>query len=487
MKPFSRRFALCTILLAANGATGSESPVVVASTAGAYLDSDLRNGGGTDDTPALQRVLDRAKSGRPVHLIIDGSALITGLNIHGGTVIECLPGGGFYLKSHSDRAMIRNVNRSRDQIRDRDIRIEGCFFNGNREGQAKKAGPFTAQSDASARIYSDRQEADGTFKSILQFFGVENVWLERLTLFNGRAFGSWFANARRIAIRDVEVDANFPPLSLHPTVEEVRVFNEKHRSNGDGLHFSGPVQYLTIEGVRLRTDDDGISLTANNMGVDDITVLNEMGPYVGQGPITDVTIRDVTFMDSLVGLRLLSTTQRIDRVSVENVAGKIRGRGVVLSSWTNRLNSAAHGDFGVIAFNNVSLSPAPFFTWRALYPSLYLGDQKRSWDLGEEADIPVFSINAPVENLSLTNVRVRAIDDRPIVRFGREAEVDMAQVALCIDDANGQSIPVRVFQGHVRRLRLDLDWIPSSGASAHSPIQIEEGRVDEVIAAPRPQ
>jgi hypothetical protein len=264
-------------------------------------------------------------------------------------------------------------------------------------------------------------------------------------------------------------------------VEEVRLFNDKHRTNGDGLHFNGPIQYLTVEGVRLRTDDDGISITANDMGVDDMTVLNDMGPYVGQGSVTDVSIRNVVLMDSIVGLRLLSTTARIDRVLIENVSGVVRGRGISLGPWANRLNSPHRGDMGAISFANISLSPAPYYTWRVLYPSIYLQEQKGNWDFGEEADIPVFSINAPVENLSLAEVHVQAIDARPVIRFGREANVKMAQVELRINDVDGSSVPIYVYQGHVHRLRLALDWSRSAAVLDHSPIRIDGGRVDEVI------
>src|SRR5262245_19013724 len=103
---------LLAILGALFSAVGlaADRPGVLASAAGARLDSDLQVGGGTDDTAALQRVLDQARSGRPVHLVIDGAALITGLDVHGGTLIECLPGAGFYLKDNADRSMIRNVH-----------------------------------------------------------------------------------------------------------------------------------------------------------------------------------------------------------------------------------------------------------------------------------------------------------------------------------------------------------------------------------------
>jgi hypothetical protein len=46
----------------------------------ATLDSNVYNGGGTDVTAALQRVLDKAGEDQGIHLIMDGAALITGLD-----------------------------------------------------------------------------------------------------------------------------------------------------------------------------------------------------------------------------------------------------------------------------------------------------------------------------------------------------------------------------------------------------------------------
>jgi len=56
--------------------------IIHASQAGARLDSNVTTGGGSDDTVALQRVLDRAQTDGGVHLVMDGAALITGLQVH---------------------------------------------------------------------------------------------------------------------------------------------------------------------------------------------------------------------------------------------------------------------------------------------------------------------------------------------------------------------------------------------------------------------
>src|SRR5262249_32071540 len=136
------RFPLASIkllgllmLIGASQAALATGTIVRASTAGAHLDSDLMKGGGTDDTAVLQQLLDRAAGGKPLHLIIDGAALVGGLNVYGNTAIECTAGGGLYLKDGSSRAILRNAHRSREAILDEHIELRGCFLNGNRKNQ----------------------------------------------------------------------------------------------------------------------------------------------------------------------------------------------------------------------------------------------------------------------------------------------------------------------------------------------------------------
>jgi len=114
---------------------GTAGGFVLASAAGAALNSNLRNGGGTDDTEVLQRVLNRASKGAPIHLVIDGPALVSGLDVYANTTIECIEGGGLYLKNGSTRALIRNAHRSRTAITDEHIALRGCTLNGNRTQQ----------------------------------------------------------------------------------------------------------------------------------------------------------------------------------------------------------------------------------------------------------------------------------------------------------------------------------------------------------------
>ena len=62
---------------------------VIASEAGAKLDSNVETGGGTDETELFQKILDLAVTWGGLHLIVDGAALVRSLAIHSNTTIEC--------------------------------------------------------------------------------------------------------------------------------------------------------------------------------------------------------------------------------------------------------------------------------------------------------------------------------------------------------------------------------------------------------------
>ena len=80
------------------------------------LDSDVFEGGGTNETEILQAILNKAKEWGRVKLIMDGAALISGLTIYSNTTIECLDGScGFFLESGSDNAILRNAEFSKTE------------------------------------------------------------------------------------------------------------------------------------------------------------------------------------------------------------------------------------------------------------------------------------------------------------------------------------------------------------------------------------
>ncbi len=96
------------------------------------LDSNVYTGGGTDETEALQKVLDMASEFGRLHLIMDGAALIHGLRVHSNTTIECIDKScGFYLADNSNCALLINYNANYDEIRTHNISLIGGTYNHN--------------------------------------------------------------------------------------------------------------------------------------------------------------------------------------------------------------------------------------------------------------------------------------------------------------------------------------------------------------------
>ena len=436
---------------------------VLASKMGAALNTDLRAGGGTDDTSTLQAVLNRAKNGAPVHLVIDGAALVSGLNAYGNTIIECINGGGLYLKEGSSRAIIRNAHRSRDAIEDERITVRGCFLNGNRWNQPSAS----SQVLPGVGTFPSNREADGTYITGLQFLGVNDLSIENVTLWNIRAFGVLIGNAGRIDIRNVVIDCGAAP-------EDTRYYG-----NTDGLHFKGPIRYLTIDGVKVRTADDALAFNANDGATDDLTTHDEFGPYVRQGPITDVTVNNVQLMDTIWGIYLLSSKERIDRVTINNVTGTVKGGYLV--NIGHYINPTSLGNLGSILISNVNVDRSS--------PTKLLAAQIKEWVAADpEVDkelnggvLPFITVNSHVENLSLQNIQTKATDARPILRFGPDANVKMMTADLRIYDPDLQTTPVKLDKAsRIDNLNLSLFWKGAAVDQGRNPIAFLGGSIGQL-------
>ena len=99
----------------------------------AALDSDVHTGGGTDDTAAIQAVLDKAKDAETgVYLVMDGAALVSHLRLYSNTTIECLSKDcGFYQIGGSDTSIVTNAVQDRYRIQTRNVSLIGGTYNQN--------------------------------------------------------------------------------------------------------------------------------------------------------------------------------------------------------------------------------------------------------------------------------------------------------------------------------------------------------------------
>ena len=388
---------------------------IQASLAGAKLDSHVHTGGGTNDTAALQRVLDLAKDGGGVHLIVDGAALITTLRVYSNTTIECRNKEcGFYQADHSDCAVLINAHPSTGEIVDRNITLLGGTYNQNCRNQAHHVPPEVHYSKAERLVVA------------ISFFGVEHLLVRDVTVRDQRTFAFLITNWRNVTMENIRLEL---PGFIHG-------------GNQDGIHVMGPGRFLSLRNIQGRTGDDFIAINADE---ETNGAAGFMHPCATMGPITDVLVDTVMVDDAAQVVRILSRESRIDRVTIRNVSGNYRSFGFYLSAWDYQ-SRGLQGDFGAIILENIDLRQTKAdYTYTA--PFLFrISGRHRSLILRN------ISYHDPVDDRYLVHIEghtdIPEMGDTP-------AEVESLVIdGLHVQDA-GNTAPTRPYiraSGHVRRL-----------------------------------
>lgn len=286
------------------------------------LDSNVYTGGGTDETEALQKVLDMASEFGRLHLIMDGAALIHGLRVHSNTTIECIDKScGFYLADNSNCALLINYNANYDEIRTHNISLIGGTYNHNclhQEHDIMRPG-----------VEDESVGRDGEkilrWQIAVEFYGIEYLNVQNVTIRDQRTFAFTVGNFRHVNIENTYFELD----------------NEIVGGNQDGFHFWGPGQFLTVRNVGGKTEDDFM-----NIGPDERD---------GVSDITDVLIDGVFLDHAWQGIRLLSRgTGLLDRVTIRNVTGTYNAFGFYINPWEV---GETMGNFGNILFENIDLRP----------------------------------------------------------------------------------------------------------------------------------
>lgn len=394
----------------------------------AKLDSDVYTGGGTDDTAALQAILDKAPEWGGLRLIMDGAALVKGLKLHSNTTIECMNKCcGFYLADNSDCAVITNYNWNYKQIETKNISLIGGTYNHNCLNQA-----HDVETDEVTFIGDSKQEAKKRHYTVsVEFYGIENLNVRDLTVRDQRTFAFTVG-----CFKNVNVENTY-----------VELINEIPWGNQDGFHFWGPGQYLTMRNIGGKTEDDFM-----NIGPDERD---------GVSDITDVLVDGVMLKDAWQGIRLLSRgTGRLDRVTIRNVTGTYHSLGFYINPW---FIDEKMGNFGSITFENINLKPLRHVLA----------------DLGYENPPFLFSIGGDIENLTFKNIACHhPSDNRELFQIGypyHKVDIPFLKTpriqSLTIDglqttesDEKSKDIKYLRVRGIVERLNLrDIDIIRPDG------------------------
>jgi len=287
---------------------------VYASQCGAALDSDVYAGGGTDDTDALQAILDRAPRLGRLHLVLDGAARISRtLKVHSNTTIECPDKScGLFLSDNANCSVICNADADMETIRNRNITLLGGVYNNNSPGQVHHR-----EEEATLHLISNWVHA-------MEFYGVEQVILRDVTIANQRTFAMLMANWKFVTMDNIHIDRR----------ERVDFQNQ------DGLHFWGPGRFLTLRDIRGNSGDDFIALAPDE--------------HDQKSSIEDVLIQGVQLDDADQGIRLLVYGEgKLDRVIIRDITGTYRSYGFIINPWFE----GNGGHYGNIVFDTVDLRP----------------------------------------------------------------------------------------------------------------------------------
>jgi hypothetical protein len=324
-----------------------------ASEIGCALDCDLRNGrnkytGGaaTDDGPRINAAMRAASADNPITLIVDGSALISGLFLpaEGYWSLAGLGcGTGFFVKTGTNNDGIHNGPPDAAipsdpgppaPARGRNVSLSNFTLNGN------VGNGFDGNSTTGSRLGS----------KVAYYFGInlmnlENINIEKLVLVRTSAFHVRLSNCGNVRVSGCVM--------------------KSHGPGTDGVHVDGPANDISISKCDFTMDDDSIALNC---------------PEGYSGNISRVEVTDCTF-HSWTLMRLYTTNGNhnkfsVDTVSVKNCSGTLQEAAFLIGmsngSLPNSVSSLTVSDctlaapailalaenFGNIALRNITLIPS---------------------------------------------------------------------------------------------------------------------------------
>jgi hypothetical protein len=321
---------------------GLSANVFYLSTHGAISDAEIGMNSvtfGTDNTAAIQSVLDNAKKS-PITVYWDGKYSVTGLKIYSNTTLIANAGCGAILRNHSNKSIIINVSQTFGTAKDSNIIICGGIWNGNY---------YNPEIPRGAQSKGDRVNG---LVACFRFYGVDNLIVRDAILYKPATYALAAANVTHVLYENIIVDVGPNPLI-----------------NNDGLHIDGNSQYGVIRHCIINTHDDGIGLNADDLYLnwyDKNDGSSEKSFYseACAGPISDILIDDITFNSSLFGIRILSGKSRVDRITIRNIKGYTKGYGVVVDNYQHNpplVTWAGPGNIGTINIEDfdVSIFPGP--------------------------------------------------------------------------------------------------------------------------------
>jgi hypothetical protein len=331
---------------------------VRASQIGCALDCNLNNGSNkytlgaaTDDGPRINAAMAGATASNPITLIIDGSALISGLFLPAGgywSIVGLGCGTGFFVKTGTNNDGIHNGGPNAAvpsdpgppaPVRGSNVSLSNFTLNGN-QGNGRNGDSTTGATQGKI--------------GLVWYFGINlmnlnNIIIENVVVVNSPSYHIRLSNCGNVTVSGCVMISSGP--------------------NTDGLHFDGPANDIAIPNCSFTTGDDAIALNC---------------PEGSSGNISRVEVTNCTFNSptlirlDTIGYSGSSNKFYINTVTVSNCTGTFSGvplqigdgEGSNLNSVTALMISDCtlmaqaildvYANFGTIEFSNVTFIPSSF-------------------------------------------------------------------------------------------------------------------------------
>jgi hypothetical protein len=386
------------------GTASAPTPVagmtyIRASELGCALDCDLEfgynkhtYGAATDDGPLINAALAAASANHPITLIIDGSALISGLFLPAGgywSIAGLGCGTGFFVKDGTNNDGIHNGERDAAVPSDpgppvpprgRNVSLSNFAINGN-------------ASKNSTSGFRQGNSARGVWYFGINLMDLENVTIENVAVVNTPAFHIRLSNVGHVKISGCVL--------------------RSHGPSTDGIHFDGPANDISISNCDFVTDDDAIALNC---------------PEGHTGNISRVTVDNCTFESwSLMRMDTLQCSgcarYNIDTVSVSNCKGTLFEAGFFIGQGAKANADSVTGlkisnctltapavlevgaNFGGVELDNVTLIPSHAHQPNQFFPPGYGFVRTSKY---------FFGCTYVGSNLTINNCTVQRTGDHPV-------------------------------------------------------------------------
>jgi hypothetical protein len=257
----------------------------------------------TDDTPAIQALLDSRASvvylpAPKKHYVISKA-----LRIYSNQTLKLDVTTLIRRANHSNDYMVTNADFDKGN---QYVAVIGGIWDGNNLNNDRAMGRNGGVDGEGLR--EGKHPRTFFVGHTMLFMYVEHLSIEKSKIKDPTKWGICISGCRKFTVDDITFDYTLPgwagwtgPADMAPS----------NTANMDGVHVLGPSSEGRIRNLKGNTFDDMVALGADDREYEEIS----------EGPITDIQIDGLWGANCFRAVRLLSAEHPIKRISISNIFG----------------------------------------------------------------------------------------------------------------------------------------------------------------------